>query len=298
MDRCSSGQRYVLIDETLIPEGQACLPVTDRGFLFGDAIYETLRSYNGRPFLVEEHFERLRSSADAIYLQLPWSDADLRERLERLLTANSLNESRIRITVTRGDGDMRACTPEELGPPRLVITARPFQPVAPILYQQGVKVEIADRVRNHPAALDPAIKSGNLLNNVLARLEKRDPESFEVLLPNHLGNIAEGTHTNIFLVDAAGRLHTPSLASGLLPGITRALILQLAERDNVEVVEGEMSAIDLFGAREVFITASTIEILPVSRVDDHVPKMATPGEITRRLSSMYRRSVESYCGTR
>lgn len=284
---------YVLIDGDLLPADSACLPVSDRGFLYGDAIYETLRAYQGRTFLLCEHLARLRQSAAYIYLKLPWTDEQLSASLERLLRANKIGEGRIRITVTRGDGDFRAVSPEELGPPRLVISAHPFTPLPDEMYARGVGVELSERVRNRPDALDPAIKSGNLLNIILARLEKRDPESFEVLLPNHKGKLTEGSHTNLFIVDEGGCLLTPSLDSGLLPGITRALVLELAAEEGVEARECELVPADLLAAAEAFITATTIEILPVVRVNGHRLSTERPGKVTRLLTEAYRRRIKA-----
>lgn len=284
---------YVLIGDEVIPIAEACLPIGDRGFLFGDAVYETLRSYDGCPFLLHEHLRRLRHSAAALYMELPWTDADLAERLQRLLRANRIDAGRIRITVTRGDGDVRAL-PDQIGPPRLVMSAEALAPL-PAHLAGGVRVEISRRIRNLPSALDPAIKSANLLNNLLARFEMKSADSYEVLLPNHDGELTEGSLTNLFLIDGEGCLRTPALESGLLAGITRALVLTLAEEEDIPTAECRITPDELLDAREAFLTASTIEIMPIGWVEDRPLADPIPGPVTRRLQECYRECVRDYC---
>lgn len=289
-----SAADYVLIDDRLLPAAAAAIPVSDRGFLYGDAVYETLRSYGGRPFLLAEHLDRLARSAAAIYMELPWSAAELAARLARLLAANHIDEGRLRITVTRGEGELRA-RPAQLGPPRLVMTAEPLRPWPADAYARGVPVEIAARPRNLPGALDPAIKSGNLLNTLLARFEMRDPASFEVIMLNHRGELGEASLANLFLVDAAGVLRTPPLASGILAGITRGLVIALAGAAGQPVHEGPLLPAALFAAREAFLTASTLEIMPIASVDGR-PLPAAAGPLTRRLQADYRARVAAELG--
>lgn len=289
-----SAAAFVLIDDRLVPAGEACLPVSDRGFLYGDAVYETLRSYGGRPFRLDAHLERLARSARAIYLDLPWPAAELALRLDRLLAANRIEAGRLRITVTRGPGDLRA-RPEQLGPPRLLMTAEPFTPLPEALYARGVPVEIATRPRNLPGALDPAIKSGNLLNTLLARFEMRDPASFEVIMLNHRGELGEASLANLFLVDAQGVLRTPALDSGILAGITRGLVLELARAEGLDPREGPLAPAALFAAREAFLTASTLEVMPIASVDGR-PLPAAAGPVARRLHARYRERVAAELG--
>jgi len=285
---------FVLIDDRLLPAGEACLPVSDRGFLYGDAVYETLRAYRGRPFLVEAHLARLAQSARAIFLDLPWTASELSARLEGLLRANRIDSGRLRITVTRGAGDLRA-RPEQLGPPRLVMTAEPLVPLPDALYARGVPVEIAARPRNLPGALDPAIKSGNLLNTLLARFEMHDPASFEVIMLNHRGELGEASLANLFLVDAAGVLRTPALDSGILAGITRGLVLELAREEGLDPQEGPLAPAALLSAREAFLTASTLEVMPIASVDGKA-LAAAAGPVTRRLLDRYRARVVAELG--
>lgn len=284
-------QDRVLIGDRLLRRGEAVLPVSDRGFLYGDAVYETLRAYGGRPFLLPQHLSRLRRSAAALYMTLPWTAAELTARLDRLLLANAIDAGRIRITVTRGEGDLRA-RPEHMRAPNLIMTADPVEPLAGEYYSRGVAVEIARRTRNLPSALDPAIKSGNLLNNLLARFEMSDPDSFEVLLPNHRGELSEGSLSNLFIIDPDGRLRTPAEASGILAGITRALVLELAREEGLSVEEGRVTREDLLAAREAFLTASTLEILPIASVDGHAVGQGA-GPVTLQLLERYRARVRT-----
>ncbi len=283
--------QQILVGDRIVPAEQAVLSVSDRGFLYGDAVYETLRAYQGIPFLIDEHLRRLRRSAASLYLELPWNDADLKERLGRLLEANRIREGRMRINVTRGVGDIRARQAELRSPSLTMTTDHLPADVAPA---PSVAVEIATRMRNLPGALDPAIKSANFLNNILARFEMRDPQAFEVLLPNHVGELTEGSLSNLFIVTASGELITPASDSGLLPGITRDLVMQLGREAGLVTREAVVRPLDLFAAHEAFLTASTIEILPIHSVDGNSIGGEAPGKVARLLQKGYRRKVEEY----
>jgi len=284
---------YILIGDEVFPRSRAKVSASDRGFLYGDGIYETLRIYGGRPFEMEEHLGRLRESAAALYMHFPWSDRQLAGKIRRTLEANETVEGRLRITVTRGEGDVRA-RPEALLEPLIVIRAQPYEPPPDGLYRCGVKVEISRRVRNIPGALDPSIKSGNLLNNLLARFEMRDDEAFETLLPNPQGELTEGSLSNFFLVDSRGSLLTPRPESGILLGITRKNVMELAREEGLEVLEQAVFPGDVAEAREAFITASTLEILPVSRVEATEIGEGRAGPVTLGLLEAYRRRVRAY----
>jgi len=284
---------YILVGDEIFAHHEAKVSASDRGFLYGDGIYETLRIYRGIPFEMEEHLERLRESAEALYMFLPWSDEELAKKIRRTLEANETQEGRLRITVTRGEGDVRAL-PEDLRDPVIVIRAQPYEPPAEDFYQRGVNVEISERIRNLPDALDPAIKSGNLLNNLLARFEMRSKNTFETLLPNARGELTEGSLSNIFLVDGEGRVITPSADSGILLGITRKWVMELARASGLEVVEKAVMAEELLQAREAFVTASTLEILSVTRVEDTRIGQGEAGPVTLALLKAYRQGVLDY----
>jgi branched-chain amino acid aminotransferase len=227
-------------------------------------------------------------------MSLPWTADELGSRLRRLLDANRIDQGRIRITVTRGEGDLRA-RPEEMGPPSLIMTADPLEPPTPGAYERGVPVEIANRIRNLPGALDPAIKSGNLLNNLLARFEVKNPDTFEVLLPNHRGELSEGSLSNLFIVDEEGRLRTPGEESGILVGITRALVIELARAEGLDCREGSLGRDELLASREAFLTASTLELLPISHVDGQVIGAGGAGPVARLLLDRYQDRVREDC---
>ncbi|MDP6418183.1 MAG: aminotransferase class IV [Candidatus Krumholzibacteria bacterium] len=285
---------HVLLNLRVIPVGEAKVSVSDRGFLFGDGIYETLRVYGGCPFLLDEHLLRLRESGRSIYLDLPWSDGELKEGVRELLETNRISEGRMRITVTRGIGDVRA-RPHEMKDPLLVIRVEHYEAPAEDYYETGVKVEIADRFRNLPAALDPAVKSGNFLNNLLARFEMKREDSFEILLPNHRGELTEGSLSNLFLVDERGKLLTPSPESGLLLGITRSHVLEIARSEGLDLRECTILPRDLREASEAFLTASTLEILPIAFVEEKRIGEPGMGPVTAMLREAYRREVLEYC---
>ncbi len=285
---------YILVGDEIFAHDEAKVSASDRGFLYGDGIYETLRIYGGVPFEMEEHLERLHESAEALYMHLPWSDGELADKIRRTLEANETAEGRLRITVTRGEGDVRA-RPEELRSPEIVIRAQPYEPPGDEFYRRGVGVEISERIRNLPGALDPAIKSGNLLNNLLARFEMRQRDTFEILLPNSRGELTEGSLSNIFLVDGHSRLLTPSAESGILLGITRKWVMDLARGLGMEVVEKAVMPEELFEAKEAFITASTLEILPVKEVEGRTIGAGEAGPETLKLLDAYRQRVREYC---
>ncbi len=289
-----SAMDQVLIGDRLLCRNKAVLPVSDRGFLYGDAVYETLRSYGGHPFLLSRHLERLGRSAAALYMSLPWSPETLTARLSRLLEANHIDQGRIRITVTRGEGDLRASL-EEMEAPNLIMTADPLIPPSTELYERGVSVEIAGRIRNLPGALDPAVKSGNLLNNLLARFEMKRADTFEVLMPNHRGELSEGSLSNLFIVDKEGRLRTPGEESGILAGITRALVIDLARAEGLDCCETSLGRDELLAASEAFLTASTLELLPISRVDGQTIGNGVAGPVTTLLLERYRERVHQDC---
>jgi branched-chain amino acid aminotransferase len=285
---------FILVGDEIFSHDEAKISASDRGFLYGDGIYETLRIYGGAPFEMEEHLTRLRESARALYMFLPWGDGELADKIRRTLEANNTVEGRLRITVTRGEGDVRR-RPEEMSDPVIVIRAQPYEPPASDLYHHGVEVEISSRIRNVPGALDPAIKSGNLLNNLLARFEMHSREAFEVLLPNLRGELTEGSLSNIFLVDAQGRLLTPWPESGILMGITRKHVMELARAMGIELLEQPVFPEDLLAAKEAFITASTLEILPIRRVEQTDIGEGRAGSLTLALLDAYRKRVGEYC---
>jgi branched-chain amino acid aminotransferase len=279
---------YVFLNDKVVPESEAKISVYDHGFLYGDGIYETMRSYGGVVFMLDRHLERLRRSASLIKLGLP-EDACLKDAVLRALRSNKLADAYVRITVSRGKGPI-GLDPGLCEEPTLIVFAEQFRPSPESLYCEGVKLVIAGTRRNLVAAIDPKIKSLNFLNNILAKIEAKELGAYEAVMLNGEGFIAEGTVSNIFFV-AGGALCTPSAEAGILDGITRELVIGLALREGIEVREGKFRPEELLGASEAFFTNTTSEVMPVSSVGE---KNYRVGEITKRLRQRYRDYVEEY----
>ena len=261
---------------------EATVPVFDHGFLYGEGIYETLRTYGRRPFLFEAHASRLRQSAALMALPVPCSDAELHDRVLATMAAHpGLDEAYIRILLTRGVGELSyslsACPA-----PTLVIIVKPFVPQAARTFQDGIRVSLVSVRRNHPQALNPMIKSNNLLNNALAMQEALSRGAEEALMLNQAGELAECAQSNIFLV-RHGEILTPPLSAGLLPGVTRAFVQTIAREIGVPGREVALTPADLPTADEAFITGTTREVTPVVAVDERAIGGGRPGPVSRRL---------------
>lgn len=282
-------EQVVNIDGQLFPAAQARISVFDRGFLFGDSIYETLRTYGGKPFLMDRHLQRLQTSAEMLFLQLPLDLEEFSRQVIRTVDASSNAECYIRIIVTRGAG--RIGLDVNLSKqPSYVIIVIPLEPPSPEYYKTGIKISVVSVRRNDITTLNPKIKSSNLLNNVLAYVQAKKHGAFEGILCNMAGNVAEGTGSNIFIVQN-GILMTPPPEAGLLEGVTRALTLDLAAEENIPCREMHFTAEQLIQSDECFITSTTKEILPVRQVDEKEFSVV-PGPVTRRLMEAYRKFVK------
>ena len=235
------------------------------------------------------HLARLKQSADAISLALPLPLDKIGEALNEALTVNKLNEAYVRIQISRGEGDI-GLDPALCPAPTMVIMTRPFKDYPPELYANGVAVAVVQTRRNHPLALDPAIKGTNFLNNILAKIESLKAGAYEGIMLNWKGYVAEGTVSNIFTV-RKGVLYTPHLETGILEGITRDFVLHLAKKEKIPAREMLMRTKDLARADECFITNTTIEVLPVTAIDGHPVGNGRPGPITQRLMEAYRNEV-------
>jgi branched-chain amino acid aminotransferase len=277
---------FISVNGTLSPADRAVVPVLDHGFLYGDSVYETLRTYRGEPFLMSRHLRRLANSCRMIQLAAP-EERDVERDVRRALAEAANEESYIRIMVTRGVGPIgyeRGLCPKA----GLIVIVMPLKRVPAEHYEKGIAATIGDRRRNPRESLDPAIKSCNLLNNVLAHMEAEDAGARETILLNTRGFLAEGTHTNVFFV-RNGVLRTPSLQCGLLQGITREAVLECAREEKVPVEEGEYPAADLRSADEAFVTSTLQEVLPVTKLDGKAIGDGRPGAVTRRLHERFRR---------
>jgi branched-chain amino acid aminotransferase len=281
----------VNVDGQISGEREARISVFDHGFLYGEGVYEVLRTYHQMPFLFEPHLARLRRSAARVALPVPWTDAEILARVRATIEAAQAQgqlsgEAYIRLLLTRGVGDL-LYDPAACPSPTTVIIIKPLVESPASVYEEGVPVALVPVMRNHRQSVDPAIKSNNLLNNALAMQQAIARHSFEALMRNYRGELCECAQSNFFLV-SNGVLRTPPLEAGLLAGITREFVLQLAASLNVPTREETLVEADLASADEMFLTSTTKEIVPVVRVDDLTIGTGRPGPITRALISEFR----------
>jgi branched-chain amino acid aminotransferase len=274
----------------------AVISVFDHGFLYGEGIYETLRTYNGQPFLFDRHMKRLRTSAGMLALPVPLSDAQIDERFRETVSAAGLGcetqrEAYIRILVTRGIGELTydpAATPD----PSIVVIVKPHVDPPRDVFERGVKVALVPIVRNHPGSVNPLIKSNNLLNNALAMQEAFRRGGYEGVMRNFRGELAECTQSNLFIVKNGAAL-TPPIDAGLLAGITRAFLFEVGSEAGIPVREAVLGDDDLFDADESFLTSTTREVVPIVKVDDRIIGAGTPGPVTLALLEGYRKKAHA-----
>ncbi len=274
----------IYIDGTISGPDEAKVSVFDRGFLYGDSVYEVMRSSGGRLVDVERHLTRLQKSADALALKAPAAQ-EVREAIARTLASANNEESYLRVVVTRGSGEVGLDT-ALAGRPTLIVIAKPLILPASELYERGIGVRLVNVQRTSAKAVDPSVKSGNYLNNILALAEARGSGDDEAIMCDQGGRIAEGSSSNVFWV-SEGALLTPSLAVGLLAGITRGRVLELAREAGISVQEGSFEPDELRQASEAFITSSIRGILPIARVDGETITTAIPGPVTGALIAVY-----------
>jgi branched-chain amino acid aminotransferase len=272
------------IDGVITAAQEARIPVLDHGLLFGDSVYETLRTYKGKPFLFSRHFARLEHSAAAIDLRLPWSRTKTLEEIHRTLLRG---ECRIRVMVTRGVGelapDIETCTD-----PKAIIIAVPLVALPERIYEEGVEVTISS-VRRSVRFAD--IKTGSLIHQVLARREAKLKHAFEAILLTADDKLSDGITSNIYLV-RSGRLLTPGHDAGIIEGITRGVVLDLARQRGLQVEEGFLDVAEIGSADEMFLTSSTREVVPIARVDGRPVGSGKPGAVTAMLMQEYRAAIE------
>lgn len=281
----------IYLNNKLVAEGKALISVFDHGFLYGDGIYETLRAYKGTVLMLDEHIERLFRSASMIGLTIFKKPGAIRKAVYKTMEANRLDDAVIRITVSRGTGPT-GLDPALCPKPTFVIFATTFRKYPGQYYQKGVKVAIVNTRRNYNKALDPQIKSLNFLNNILAKIEAKKAGAYEAIMLNYRGYIAEGTISNIFFA-RNNILYTPSINIGILDGITRRIILDIAKELKIKTIEGKFKPEEIYSAEEVFISNTTMEVMPVTEIDNKkISPM--PGKITKILNRAYRRKVADY----
>jgi branched-chain amino acid aminotransferase len=289
----------VNVNGRVTDQEHAVISVFDHGFLYGEGVYETLRTYNGQPFLFDRHMRRLRKSAGMLALPVPLTDAEIDARFRETMGVAGLGErdgeAYIRLLVTRGIGELTydpAATPT----PSIVVIVKPNVSPSREVFERGVRVSLVGVVRNHPASVNPLIKSNNLLNNALAMQEAVRKGGYEGVMRNYKGELAECTQSNLFIVKDGAAL-TPPLDAGLLPGITREFLFEVGAEAGIAVREAVLRDAELFGADESFLTSTTREVVPIVQVDDKKIGAGTPGPITRALLEGYRRKAEALTST-
>jgi branched-chain amino acid aminotransferase len=283
-------QGVVYVNGVITAADAAVVPVFDHGFLYGEGVYETLRTYDRKPFLFAEHMARLRRSAGMIALPVPLGDdqmaSEIAKTIDACLGSGAENDLYIRILLTRGVGDLSynpAATPKAT----LVIITKPLAGFPATNYTDGIRVALVGVRRNHPDALNPQIKSNNLLNNAMAMQEALRVGADEALMRNHDGYIVECSQCNVFIV-AAGVVKTPPLGDGLLPGITREFVMRLAGDLGIQVEEAAILPIEAQTADEVFVTGTTREITPVTKIDEGAVANGRPGPVTQQLMAAFK----------
>ena len=281
----------IYLNGKLVPERQAKISVFDHGLLYGDGVFEGIRSYNGRVFELDSHVDRLYDSAKAIALEIPMTRAGMKSAVVRTCAANKTMDGYIRLVVTRGVGTL-GLNPYLCKKPQVIIIAADIQLYAKKLYDEGLSIVTVGTVRNLSEAVNPRIKSLNYLNNILAKIEAINSGCMEAVMLNSQGAVAEATGDNIFIV-RGNSLITPDVSEGILEGITRNTVMTLARDMGLTVSESRLSRYDLYTADEVFLTGTAAEVIGVVDIDRRQIGEGTPGPITRQLVKRYRQHARS-----
>jgi len=273
------------IDGKYYDQKNAKISVFDHGLLYGDGIFEGIRAYNGRVFKLTEHIDRLFYSAKAILLKIPRSHGEIVRAVVETCRRNKLRDGYVRLLVTRGAGTL-GLNPNRCKNPSLIIIADKIQLYPAELYERGMEIITVPTTRNLHSALNPAIKSLNYLNNILAKIEANNAGCEEAIMLNAEGFVSECTGDNIVIVKA-GQMLTPPLSAGALYGITRGVVIELAREEGLTVAEPNLTRYDLFNADECFLTGTGAELIPIVKIDGRVIGAGKPGPITRRLVDKY-----------
>lgn len=278
---------WIYLNDRFVKESEATVSVFDHGFLYGDGVYETIRSYGEKIFMRDQHLARLNRSAEAIGLTIPNRDwpSLLHESMKRNEVGNDQIDAYIRITISRGTGDI-GLDPALCPNPTIVVITKPLKTPPSERYREGVSLIVAKTRRNLPDALDPQIKATNFLNNIQAKREAIAAGAFDSVLLNWESHVTECTVSNVFFVQA-GQLCTPSLDCGILDGITRGVILTLARENRITVSEGRFGVEALRQAEECFLSNTTMEVMPVTRLDGRHIRDGKPGPLTRQLHQIF-----------
>ena len=275
----------IFIDGKYYEKEKAKISVFDHGLLYGDGVFEGIRAYHGRVFKLAEHVERLFCSAKAILLTIPMTPEAVAKAVVDTCRRNKIRDGYIRLLVTRGEGTL-GLDPRRCPKASVIIIAATIQLYPQEFYEKGLTIITVPTTRNLHSALNPAIKSLNYLNNILAKIEAQNGGCEEAVMLNSEGFVSEGTGDNLFIVKG-GRLLTPPLSAGTLYGITRATVMELAVESGVAVSEPNLTRYDLFNADECFLTGTGAEIVPVVKMDGRVIGTGKPGPLTRQLEERY-----------
>ncbi|MBY0526481.1 MAG: branched-chain-amino-acid transaminase [Gemmataceae bacterium] len=277
----------VYINGKLFDKPDAKVSVYDHGFLYGDGVFEGIRVYDGKVFRLAEHIDRLYDSARHIYLEIPMSRDQMTEAVISTVKANAKRDGYIRLVISRGAGYL-GLDPRKTSDPQIIIIVDDITMYPPELYENGMEIVTASTIRNHPHALDPRIKSLNYLNNIMAKVEGAKAGALEALMLNHKGEVAECTGDNIFLVKR-GVLKTPPTDAGILEGITRGAVIELARAADIPVAEMALTRHDVYTADECFLTGTAAEVIPVIKCDGRPIGTGKPGPITRQLRERFQK---------
>ncbi len=276
----------IYIDGKFYSEASAKVSVFDHGLLYGDGIFEGIRFYNGRVFRLEEHLARLWDSARSICLEIPMTVRNMIEAVLETIRQNHLRDGYIRLLVTRGIGNL-GLNPMQCKSPSVIIIAAMIALYHESFYRKGLTIVTCATRRSNPAALNPAVKSLNYLNNVMARIEANLANADEALMLNDAGNVAECTADNVFVIKR-GQIFTPPITAGALRGITRGIVFEIAAELGIKVLETDITRHDIFVADECFLTGTAAEIVPVVKADGRLIGNGKPGPITTRTMARFR----------
>ena len=275
----------VYINGKFYSEKNSKISVFDHGLLYGDGVFEGIRAYHGRVFKLKEHIDRLFYSAKAILLNIPMSKQQLMDATVETCRKNNLNDGYVRLVVTRGAGTL-GLNPNRCSNPQVIIIADTIQLYPASLYKKGMEIVTVATTRNHHNAVNPAIKSLNYLNNILAKIEANTAGYEEAIMLNSEGYVAECTGDNLFIIKD-NQMFTPSLSSGALHGITRQTSIDLVEELGIPTSEPNLTRYDLYNADECFLTGTGAEIVPVVKIDERKIGNGKPGKITKKLVKAY-----------
>ncbi len=275
----------IWLDEKLVDQDDAKVSVFDHGLLYGDGVFEGIRVYNSKIFELDAHMDRLYESAKVLRLAIPMDKATLIDATEKTVAANDIVNGYIRLVVTRGTGTL-GLNPFVCKKGMVIIIADNIQLYPEELYEKGMKIISASTMRNHPMALPPQVKSLNYLNNILAKIEALDSDVMEAIMYNHQGYVAEATGDNVFVIKN-GVIYTPPVSSGSLVGITRNVVIDLAKKEGIEVVEKNLTRYDLYVSEEFFLTGTAAEVIGIVEIDGRTIGAGQPGPITKLLRKMF-----------